>query len=91
MLKFNFRFLFLIGFPLNIFGQTENINSGKYHPAKEIFESNYQKQEFARFPKNQIRIENDTVFLGEIKSIKFDEHSNETTKLFCVMVYLTHI
>jgi len=81
MLKFNFRFLFLIGFPLNFFGQTDNINSGKYHPAKEIFESNYQKQEFARFSRNQIKIENNTVFLGEIKSIQFDEYSNETTKL----------
>ena len=81
MSTISYRFLLLIIFPLNAFGQTENINNGKYHPAREIFESNYQKQEFARFPKNQIRIENDTVFLGEIKSIKFDEHSNETTKL----------
>ena len=81
MLKINFRFLFLIIFPFNIFGQTENINSGKYHQAKEVFENNYQKQELAKFSKNQIKIKNNTVFLGEIKSIKFDEQSNANTKL----------
>lgn len=81
MLRFNFRFLILIIFPLNIFGQTENINSGKYHPAKEVFEKEYKKQEYAKPSKKQIRVENNTVFLGEIKSIEFSEESNETTKL----------
>jgi len=81
MLKYNFRFLFLIIFPLNIFGQTENINNGKYAPAKEVFERDYQKQEYTKFSKNQIKVENNTVFLGEIKSIAFSEESNETTKL----------
>ena len=81
MTKFIFSFLLLIIFPLNIFGQTENINSGKYHPAKEIFEKEYHKQEFAKISRNQIRIENNTVFLGEIKSIEFSKDSSKTTKL----------
>lgn len=81
MLKFNFRFLFLIVFPLNIFGQTGNIDSGKYHPAKEVFEKDYKKQEYSKFSKNQIQIENNKVLLAGIKSIEFNDKSSETTKL----------
>ena len=81
MLKFNFRFLFFIIFPLNIFGQTENMNSGKYHPAKEVFEKEYKKHEYSKFSKNQIQIEKNKVLLAGIKSIEFTEKSSETTKL----------
>ena len=81
MLRFNFRFLFLIMFPINIFGQTEDIDSGKYHPAKEVFEKYYKKQEHSKFSKNQIQIENNKVLLGGIKSIEFSDKSSETTKL----------
>jgi len=67
--------------PIGVFGQTENINTAKYHSAKEIFEKKYQKQEYQRLPKSKIKVENNTVFLDGIKSIRFDEESNQTTKL----------
>lgn len=73
--------LLLILIPIGIFGQTENINTAKYHPAKEIFEKQYINQEYQRLPKSRIKVENNTVFLEEIKSIEFSKDSSETTKL----------
>ena len=75
----NIIFTILISF--NILGQTENINSGKYHPAKEVFESKYKKKEYSKFTTGQIRIENNKVIFGNLKSIEFDEKSDAETKM----------
>jgi hypothetical protein len=75
------KIIFTILIPLNIFGQTENINSGKYHPAKEVFESKYQKEEYSKFASNKIKIENNKIILDNLKFIEFDEKSDTKTKL----------
>ena len=54
------KIIFSILIPLNFFGQIENINSWKYHPAKEIFETKYEKREYSKFQQHQIKIENNT-------------------------------
>ncbi len=64
-------FLFLI--PLNIFAQNENINSGKYHPAKEIFEKKYKKTDYPKFTKAQIKLESNKVVLNNTKTIEYFE------------------
>ena len=80
-MKTTIQIIFLILIPLNIFAQTENINSGKYHPAKEIFEKHYEKSEYPKFAKSQIKVEKNKVILSDIKSIEFNENSDEKTKL----------
>ena len=72
-------FVFLI--PLNIFAQIENINSGKYYPAKQIFEKEYKKTEYPKFSKSKISVEKNKVIFNKIKSIEFNENSDEKTKL----------
>ncbi len=43
-MKTTIQIIILILAPFNIFGQSENIDSGKYHPAKEIFKKNIKKE-----------------------------------------------
>ncbi|WP_417429834.1 hypothetical protein [Halpernia sp.] len=66
---------------LNFFGQTENINSGKYHPAKEIFETKYKKMTFGKFLPSQIIVTDNKVSFNITKSFEFSEKSNQLTKL----------
>ncbi|MFN1218950.1 hypothetical protein ACKW6Q_18435 [Chryseobacterium kwangjuense] len=63
--------LFITFFSVKGIAQTENINSGKYHSAKEHFETKYKKQEYSKYPKFQIRLENDRVIIGSVKIIEF--------------------
>lgn len=62
-------------------GQSENINSGKYHPAKEHFETQYIKQEYSKYPKFQIKIEKDKVIMNVVNSIEFPEKLDNRFKL----------
>ena len=66
---------------LNFFGQTENINSGKYHPAKEIFETKYKIMTFGKFLPSQIIVTDNKVTFNITKSFEFSEKSNKLTKL----------
>ena len=66
---------------LNFFGQTEKINSGKYHPAKEIFETKYKKMTFGKFLPSQIIVTDNRVTFNITKSFEFSEKSNQLTKL----------
>jgi hypothetical protein len=36
-----YKLIFILLIPLNIFAQSEDIDSDKYHPAIEVFESKY--------------------------------------------------
>jgi len=76
-----FKSIFTILVPLNIFAQTENINSGKYHPAKEVFENKYQVKEYQKYLKSQITIYKNKVLFNDLKYFEFNEESSETTKL----------
>ena len=80
-MKIAIQIFFFILIPLNIFAQTENINSGKYYPAKDIFEKEYKKSEYLKFDKSQIIAGSNKVILNVIKSIEFNENSDEKTKL----------
>lgn len=73
--------ILIILIPLNIFSQAENINSGKYYPAKEVFENNYKKMTFQKFHPSQIKIYNNKVTFNLVKSFEFSEKSNNVTKL----------
>ena len=54
-----------------ISAQEENINSGKYHPAKEHFETEYQPHDYFKFSKSQIQIDGNKVVLDKLKSITY--------------------
>lgn len=82
------KIILTILIPLNILGQTENINSGKYHPAKEVFESKYQKEEYSKFATTKIEIKNNKVILDKLKFIEFDEKSDTKTKLILTNGFL---
>ncbi len=71
--------VFLIS--LNIFGQNENINSGKYHPAKEVFEKQYKRMTFQKFLPSQIKRTENKVTFNLIKSFEFSNKSSDLTKL----------
>jgi hypothetical protein len=49
----------------NVSAQTDDLNNGKYHFAKHVFEQNYSKKHFKRFKGKIIVVNNN--------SIKFDE------------------
>lgn len=66
---------------INFFGQTENLNSGKYHPAKEIFENKYKRMTFGKFLPSQIIVSDNKVSFNITKSFEFSEKSNQLTKL----------
>ena len=73
--------LFALLFSVNIFAQTENIDSGKYHPAKEIFESKYKKETYHKFSKSQIKVESNKVVFNNTKTIEFAEKLPQKFKL----------
>ena len=80
-MKIVIQTIFLILIPLNIFAQTENINTGKYHPAKKIFETKYQKKDYTKYLKSQIKIYDNKVVFNDLKYFEFSERSNEITKI----------
>lgn len=53
-------------FSLKAHSQTENINTAKYHPAKEIFETKYDRILYAKIPGNQINVFDDSVVIQSI-------------------------
>ncbi|MGE8431683.1 hypothetical protein [Chryseobacterium joostei] len=61
-------------------GQLDHINSGKYHSAKEHFETKYQRQEHSRFLRSQIRIERNRVVMNVINVIEFSESLDDKYK-----------
>lgn len=73
--------ILLILIPFNIFAQSENINSGKYHPAKEMFKKKYKKTDYSKFTESQIKIEANKVILNNTKTIEFTEKLDYKYKL----------
>ncbi|WP_223608114.1 hypothetical protein [Chryseobacterium sp. OSA05B] len=61
--------------------QTENINSGKYHAAKEHFETQYKKQEYPTYLRSQVKMEKDRVVIDVVKVIEFPKYLDEKLKL----------
>lgn len=76
-----FTILSIVIFTARGNAQTENINTGKYHPAKEHFETKYKKQEYFKYPKSQIRLEKDRVVIDVVKVIEFSKNLDEKFKL----------
>ncbi|WP_347217549.1 hypothetical protein [Chryseobacterium sp.] len=62
-------------------GQSEDINSGKYHPAKEHFETQYIKQEYSKYLRSQIKIEKNKVIINVVNYIEFPENLDDKFKL----------
>jgi hypothetical protein len=75
------KFIFSILIPLNVFAQAENINSAKYHPAKEVFEKKHEVRAYRKYLKSQILIYKNKVLFNDLKYFEFNEQSSETTKL----------
>ncbi len=71
----------LLFIPMSCFAQNENINSGKYHPAKEFFETKYVKQDYSRFAKSQIKIYSNYITFADTKRIDFEADIDEKYKL----------
>lgn len=65
----------------NIKAQAENINTAKYHPAKEHFETKYHKQEYSKYLKSQVKLEEGKVIIDKIKIIEFPESIDDESKL----------
>jgi len=80
-MKSLYKIIFLIFIPVSVFAQTENINTGKYHPAKEVFEKKYEIQNHSKFIKSQIQIFSNKVVLDNIRSISFSEKIETMYKL----------
>lgn len=76
-----FTILSIIIFSVKGNAQTENINSGKYHPAKEHFETQYKKQEYPKYSKFQTKLEKDRVVIDVVKVIEFPKYLDEKFKL----------
>lgn len=72
-------FVFLIYVPF--WGQIEDIESGKYYPAKEYFETRYEKQEHQKLLKSQIKIEKNKVIIDNVKRIEFSENLDKKYKI----------
>ena len=66
---------------MNIFGQTENINTGKYHPAKEFFETKYEKKSYIKIPNSQIKVEKDRIVFNNVRTLAFDTDIDVKAKL----------
>jgi len=74
--------IFFIIISINkFFGQTENIENGKYHLAKEHFETKYVKQENKKYLQSQIKVEKNRVIINVVKSIEFSENLEKRFKL----------
>ena len=72
--------IFLILIPLKIFGQTENLDNGKYNIPKMVFDKKYQKMEFSHFPKSQIKVINNKFYFND-KSFELWDKKDDLTKL----------
>lgn len=68
-------------FVSKIAAQKEDINSGKYHPAKEHFETEYQFQDYFKFSKSQIQIDSNKVILDKLKSITYPKDIDNKLKV----------
>ena len=79
-MKTLYKIIFVIFFPLNIFGQNENLSSGKYYIPKMVFDAKYQKMEFSHFPKSQIKIVENKFYFND-KSFELTEENDDVTKL----------
>lgn len=73
--------LISILFVSKISAQKEDINSGKYHPAKEHFETQYQFKEYSKFSTLQIQIDGNKVVLDKLQSITYPKDINGNLKL----------
>ncbi|KMQ61472.1 hypothetical protein ACM46_15760 [Chryseobacterium angstadtii] len=76
-----FAILSIVMFVAKGNAQTENINSGKYHPAKEHFETEYRKQEYPQYSRSQIKVEKDRIVIDIVKVIEFSKYLDERFKL----------
>lgn len=76
-----FTVLFIIICMVKIYGQEEDIESGKYHPAKEHFETKYVKAEYPKYLRSQIKIGKNKVIIDVIKCIVFPESLNRNFRL----------
>lgn len=76
-----FTILSTVFFIINGNAQTEDINNGKYHPAKEHFETKYKKQEYPKYLKSQVKLEKDKVVIDVVKTIEFSKRLDEKFKL----------
>lgn len=81
MMKKTFLIFAMFFFMSTISAQKENINSGKYHPAKEHFETEYQSQDYFKFSKSQIQIDGNKVVLDKLKSITYPKDIDMKLKL----------
>lgn len=66
---------------MNVFGQTENINNGKYYPAKEVFETKYKKNNYIKIPNSQIKVEKDRIVFNNVRTLAFDNDIDVKAKL----------
>lgn len=64
-----------------ISAQKEDIDSRKYHPAKEHFEKEYQLQNYPKFLKSQIQIDGNKVILDRLQSIVYPKDTDKNLKL----------
>ncbi|MDR6524854.1 hypothetical protein J2787_000224 [Chryseobacterium rhizosphaerae] len=80
-MKHIFTIAFIVFFAIKGKGQTENIDSGKYYPAKEHFETQYKKQEHLKYRKTQVRLEKNRAIINVVKSIEFPENIGDRFKL----------
>ncbi|WP_417431573.1 hypothetical protein [Halpernia sp.] len=76
------KFLFfLVFFSINVFSQTDSLNTGKYYTAKQVFDKDYKIQKFSKISKSQIKVENNKVIFSGLKSIEYAKNSDIKTKL----------
>lgn len=68
-------------FVSKISAQREDINLGKYHPAKEHFETQYQFKDYSKFSKSQIQIVGNRVILDKLQSITYPTDIDSKLKL----------
>ena len=76
-----FTILSIIIFAVKGNAQTEDIYGGKYHPAKEHFETQYKKHEYPKYSRFQIKLEMDRVIIDVVKLIEFSKDLDEKFKL----------
>ncbi len=82
------RLLFLLLFPIFVIGQTENVNSGKYNPAKEIFETQCEKKNYIKIPNSQIKVEKDKIIFNNISTLEFDDNIDVKAKIILTNGFL---
>lgn len=73
--------MFVAFFAIKGIAQTENINSGKYHPAKEHFETIYKQQEHSKYLRSQVKLEKAKAIINVVNILEFPENVGEKFKL----------